>query len=109
MGDRWQPSNLMRSTYVWLPLEVAEDEDTGIWLTNRARWVPDVASRTWGVGPTEGQYEGEEATLSNEATTVSCSGCSGGMAAGFAGRWRTGVASSWRALKVSKRRGRRCD
>ena len=83
MGDRWQPSNLMRSTYVWLPLEVSNE--TGILLKNRAGWVPDAASRTWSAGPAEGAYEGEEATLSNGARAVNCSGCSGGHAAGYVG------------------------
>ena len=95
MGDRWQPSNLMRSTYVWLPLEL---EGSSVWLTNRGRWVPDVESRRWGVGPTETQYEGEDATLSNGAVAVGCSGCSGGLAAGYlggegAGRMELGVRS----------------
>lgn len=47
--------------------------------------MPDAASRTWAIGPTENQYEGEEATLGNGAKAVACSGCSGGLAAGFVG------------------------
>lgn len=89
MGDRWHPGNLMRSTYVWLPLELTGE--TNIWLTNRPSWVPDVSSRTWAVGPEEGRYEGEDATLTNGAVAVGCSGCEGGRAAGYIGGEGGGV------------------
>lgn len=83
MGDRWQPSNLMRSTYVWLPLSISGETD--IWLTNRVNWIPNVDDGTWEIGPTESRYEGEDGTLSNGAEAVACSGCSGSSAAGYIG------------------------
>ncbi|KAH7313841.1 galactan 1,3-beta-galactosidase [Stachybotrys elegans] len=82
MGDRWDPNNLMRSTYIWLPLERSGNT---IRLTNRVNWVPQVSSGTWVVGPTETNREGEAGTLSNGARSVSCSNCSGGSAAGWIG------------------------
>lgn len=83
MGDRWYPNNLMRSTYIWLPLELTGETD--IWLRNRASWAPRLSDGSWGVGPTERQYEGEAGVLSNGAVSVDCSGCSGGLAAGYVG------------------------
>lgn len=82
MGDRWHSSNLMRSTYIWLPLTIS---GTSISMANRVNWVPDVASQTWSAGPSETQHEGEDAALSNGATSVDCSGCSGSAAAGYLG------------------------
>ena len=78
MGDRWVSSNLMASTYVWLPLTLS---GTTASMQNYVNWVPS----TFGAGPTENEYEAEDATLSNGAKEVSCSGCSGGEAAGYVG------------------------
>ncbi|CCF42923.1 galactan 1,3-beta-galactosidase [Colletotrichum higginsianum] len=64
MGDRWVSTNLMRSTYVWLPLTIS-----GTTVT--------LADRT--------SYEGESATLSGGARAVACAGCSGTSAAGYVG------------------------
>jgi hypothetical protein len=72
----------MRSTYIWLPLEIS---GTSARLTNRVNWIPNVSSQTWTAGPTESQYEGESATLTNGAVRVNCQGCSGGAAAGYIG------------------------
>nr|UMZ45359.1 hypothetical protein [Paramyrothecium sp.] len=82
IGDRWKPSNLMRSTYIWLPLEIS---GTSVRLTNRVNWVPNVSAETWSTGPSETQYEGEAATLTNGASKVTCQGCSGSAAAGYVG------------------------
>ena len=78
MGDRWASSNLMASTYVWLPLTLS---GTMASMQNYVNWRPD----TFTGGPTENQYEGESASLSSGAKTVSCSGCSGSSAAGYIG------------------------
>jgi hypothetical protein len=83
MGDRWHSDNLMRSTYIWLPLELTGQ--TNIWLRNRSSWVPNVAQGSWSAPPTERIYEGEAGTLRNGARSVSCSGCSGTAAAGYIG------------------------
>ncbi|KAK2043242.1 galactan 1,3-beta-galactosidase [Colletotrichum somersetense] len=82
MGDRWVSTNLMRSTYVWLPLTIS---GTTITLTDRVNWVPNVGAGTWAVAPTETSYEGEAAALSGGARVVSCTGCSGTAAAGYIG------------------------
>ncbi|KAF7534704.1 hypothetical protein G7054_g6015 [Neopestalotiopsis clavispora] len=82
MGDRWVSSNLMRSTYVWLPLTIS---GTSISMANYVNWVPNVSAGTWAAGPSETQPEGESATLAGGATSVTCSGCSGSAAAGYIG------------------------
>ena len=66
----------MRSTYVWLPLTLS---GTTASMKNQVNWVP----ATWSAGPSENSYEGESATLSGGAKSVSCSGCSGSNAAGY--------------------------
>jgi hypothetical protein len=90
LGDRWVPSNLMRSTYIWLPLEVS---GTSVRLTNRVNWVPNAAAETWSAGPSETQVEGESGALGNGASRVSCSGCSGGASAGYIGGPSSGSVS----------------
>ncbi|KAK9413100.1 putative Glycosyl hydrolase [Seiridium unicorne] len=82
MGDRWVSSNLMRSTYVWLPLTIS---GTTVTMADYVNWVPNVSAGTWAAGPSESQPEGETATLANGATSISCSGCSGSKAAGDIG------------------------
>lgn len=89
MGDRWVKDNLMRSTYVWLPLQISGTTAT---MKNAVNWVPDVSSGSMTSGPSENSYEGESATLSGGAKTVSCSGCSGKNAAGYIGGSETGTA-----------------
>lgn len=83
LGDRWVSSNLMASTYVWLPLTFS---GTTVTMANYVNWIPNVASGgAWTAGPTENDPEGEAATLSGGASVVTCSGCSGGQAAGYIG------------------------
>jgi hypothetical protein len=82
MGDRWQPSNLMRSTYIWLPLDISGTKAS---LKNRGSWVPNVAGKTWSDAPASNSLEADKATLSGGAKIVSCSGCSGGQAVGWVG------------------------
>lgn len=82
MGDRWVSSNLMRSTYIWLPLTIS---GTKVTMANYVNWVPNVSAGTWTPGPSETQPEAESATLSSGATVVSCSGCSGSQAVGYIG------------------------
>lgn len=81
LGDRWVSTNLMASTYVWLPLTFS---GTSVTMANYVNWIPNVAG-TWSAGPTENDPEGESATLANGAKVVDCSGCSGGEAAGYIG------------------------
>jgi hypothetical protein len=82
MGDRWVSDNLMRSTYIWLPLKISGNTAS---VKNAVNWVLDPSSGTSSAGPEEKQYEGESGTLSNGAKSQSCSGCSGGKAAGYIG------------------------
>jgi hypothetical protein len=83
MGDRWIGKNLMRSTYVWLPLRISGRKAT---LENNAHWSLDVASGSWASGAkSEASYEAEAATLGGGARVMNCSGCSGGKVAGFIG------------------------
>ncbi|KAF9882434.1 galactan 1, 3-beta-galactosidase [Colletotrichum karsti] len=88
MGDRWVSTNLMRSTYIWLPLTIS---GTTITMSDRVNWTPNVAAGTWAAGPTETSYEGESATLSGGARSIACTGCSGGAAAGYVGGSAGGV------------------
>ncbi|ORY11419.1 galactan 1,3-beta-galactosidase [Clohesyomyces aquaticus] len=89
MGDRWVSSNLMRSTYVWLPLQIS---GTTASMKNAVNWVPNVSSGSPTSGPSEASYEGESAQLSGGAKAVSCSGCSGSNVAGYIGGSTTGSA-----------------
>jgi hypothetical protein len=82
MGDRWVSSNLIRSTYVWLPLKI---EGTTASVKNAVNWILNPTTGATSAGPEEKQYEGEAGTLSNGAKSQSCSGCSGGKAAGYLG------------------------
>lgn len=83
LGDRWVSTDLLASTYVWLPLTFS---GTTVTMANYVNWIPNVASGgAWTVGPTENDPEGEAATLADGAIVVTCSGCSGGEAAGYIG------------------------
>ncbi|KAF2876181.1 galactan 1,3-beta-galactosidase [Massariosphaeria phaeospora] len=88
MGDRWIKDNLMRSTYIWLPLKI---EGTTASMKNSVNWVPDAASGSMVSGPAENSYEGESAELSSGAKSVSCSGCSNKNSAGYVGGDNNGV------------------
>jgi len=90
MGDRWVSSNLMRSTYIWLPLQISGTTAT---MKNSINWVPNVSSGSMTSGPSENSYEGESAALSGGAKTVSCSGCSNKSSAGYIGGDNAGVAN----------------
>ncbi|CAE6478351.1 unnamed protein product [Rhizoctonia solani] len=89
MGDRWFSSNLMRSTYVWLPLTISGT--TASMPTNYLNWVVDVNTGAMSAGPGENWYEAESASLSGAAVTASCSGCSGSSAVGYIGGSGNGV------------------
>ncbi|KAE8168184.1 glycosyl hydrolase [Aspergillus tamarii] len=83
MGDRWDSSNLMRSTYIWLPLTI---EDTTASLHNETAWVLPLDG-TWSSAGDSTSYEAESSdnTLSNGAKIISCTGCSGGKSVGYIG------------------------
>ncbi|CZR66580.1 probable glycosyl hydrolase family 43 protein [Phialocephala subalpina] len=84
MGDRWVSTNLMASTYVWLPLTISGTTAT---LTNEVNWILNIASGTWTTGPSETTPEAEASpqTLSGGAILLSCSGCSNTTDVGYIG------------------------
>lgn len=88
MGDRWQSGNLMRSTYVWLPLQIS---GTTASMKNAVNWVIDPSTGAMIAGPKENSYEGESATLADGAKSLSCSACSGSKSAGYIGGSSSGT------------------
>ncbi|CAN9189166.1 unnamed protein product [Alternaria alternata] len=90
MGDRWQSENLMRSTYVWLPLQIS---GTTASMKNAVNWILDPNSGATTSGPEETSYEGESANLANGAKSQACSSCSGSKAAGYIGGTTSGSAT----------------
>ncbi|KAI1101608.1 carbohydrate-binding module family 35 protein [Jackrogersella minutella] len=85
LGDRWVSSNLMASTYVWLPLTIS---GTTVTMANADSWVPNLSSTSAEASvakPSEASYEGEAAAYGGDARDVACSACSGGTAAGYVG------------------------
>ncbi|KAF7893925.1 hypothetical protein EAF00_007439 [Botryotinia globosa] len=84
MGDRWHSSNLMTSTYVWLPITISGTKAT---MSNQVNWSINPTAGTWTTGPTETTPEAEASTnaLANGAITLTCSGCSGGVQVGYIG------------------------
>jgi hypothetical protein len=82
MGDRWFGDALPRSTYVWLPLQISGTTAT---MKNSVNWVINAQTGAMNAGPSENQYEGESAALSNKARSISCSQCSNSNAAGYIG------------------------
>lgn len=85
LGDRWVSSNLMASTYVWLPLSIS---GTTVTMANAESWVPNLSTTSSSAStakPAETAYEGEAATYGGKARNVNCGSCSGGTAAGYVG------------------------
>ncbi|PQE29331.1 Glycosyl hydrolase family 43 protein [Rutstroemia sp. NJR-2017a WRK4] len=84
MGDRWQSSNLMTSTYVWLPLTISGTTAT---MANRVNWIINAAAGTWSTAPSETTPEAESSTnaLASGAKIIACSGCSGSDSVGYIG------------------------
>ncbi|XXH01330.1 hypothetical protein Hte_007688 [Hypoxylon texense] len=85
LGDRWKSTNLMTSTYVWLPLAVS---GASVKMADAESWVPNLSTTSSSAStakPAETAYEGEAARYGGQARSVSCSGCSGGTAAGYVG------------------------
>lgn len=81
--DRWLSSNLMASTYIWLPLTVSGT--TASLPTNYINWILDPSTGAGTAGPSETTNEGEAATFSGGAKVVDCPSCSGTSAAGWIG------------------------
>ncbi|KAJ5099173.1 carbohydrate-binding module family 35 protein [Penicillium argentinense] len=83
MGDRWVSENLMTSTYVWLPLNI---NGTSVIMKWYDQWVPNLLSQSgFLAAPANTTIQGENGTYDGDARNISCSGCSGGYAAGYIG------------------------
>lgn len=81
MGDRWRPSLLGSSRYIWFPLSWS----TGIpQIVHTDIWSIDLSSGTYtaAIGVS---YEAEDGTISGSAITLSDTSFSGGKAVGYLG------------------------
>ncbi|KAJ5998165.1 hypothetical protein N7499_005456 [Penicillium canescens] len=89
MGDRWLSSNLMASTYIWLPLTLSGTTAT---LTDEESWIIS-EQQPWTPSPAKTIPEAESPsnTLSKGAVILSCSGCSGGKSVGYLGGTSNGT------------------
>lgn len=72
MGDRWHSENLMRSTYVWLPLTISGTTTT---MKNHVSWIINPSTGAISTAPSENTYQGPSATLANGAKVSTCSSC----------------------------------
>ncbi|KAG6891103.1 hypothetical protein C0995_014193 [Termitomyces sp. Mi166 len=91
MGDRWRPSLLGSSRYIWFPLSWS----TGIpQIVHTDVWSIDLSSGTYTTAAGV-SYEAESGTISGSATILSDTSFSGGKAVGYLGD------SAWRNTTVS--------
>lgn len=88
--------NLMRSSYIWLPLTISGSTAT---LNNYLNWVVDLNTGAMGAGPGETVYEAETAAISGGARSMTCSGCSGSIV-GYIGA-ESGVGGTLQFSSVS--------
>ncbi|KAF8203725.1 Arabinanase/levansucrase/invertase [Pholiota molesta] len=81
MGDRWRPSLLGSSTYIWYPLSwnsgVPQIVAADVWSVNLEAGTYTAATGT--------SYEAESGTISGSATILSDPSFSGGKAVGYLG------------------------
>ncbi|CAL1704333.1 unnamed protein product [Somion occarium] len=85
MGDRWRPSLLGSSRYMWYPLDFSSGSPT---LVHADVWSVNIQAGTYSVasGTT---YEAENGSLGGSATLASDGSFSGGRAVGFLGNGGT--------------------
>ncbi|KAG6837907.1 hypothetical protein H0H93_013060 [Arthromyces matolae] len=81
MGDRWRPSLLGSSRYIWFPISWSSSTPQ---LVQADVWSVNLAAGTYSVA-TGTSYEAESGTISGSATTLSDSSFSGGKAVGYLG------------------------
>ena len=76
VGDRWTPSHLFDSAPIWLPMSITGGVASVSWVPS---WSLDVRAGTWAPQIHGAEYEagGPGSELSDGATLVSCTGCSG--------------------------------
>lgn len=83
MGDRWVSDDLMTSTYIWLPLNISGEDVTMKWYD---QWAPNIGFQSgFQTAPSNITVQGESGTYAGAAKDISCTGCSGGSAAGYIG------------------------
>lgn len=89
MGDRWRPSLLGSSRYIWYPLSwntgVPQIVPADVWSVNLSAGTYTAATGT--------SYEAESGTVSGSATIASDSSFSGGKAVGYLGKANTSIFS----------------
>ncbi|KAF7437222.1 hypothetical protein PC9H_004058 [Pleurotus ostreatus] len=81
MGDRWRPSLLGSSRYIWLPLTWASGKPQ---LVQADVWSLDLNAGTYSVASGT-SYEAENGAISGSASILSSSSFSGGRAVGWLG------------------------
>jgi len=81
MGDRWRPSLLGSSRYVWYPLSWSSGKPQ---IVAADVWSVDLAAGMY-TAATGTSYEAEKGTLSGAATLLSATGFSGGQSVGYLG------------------------
>jgi len=81
MGDRWRPTLLGSSSYIWYPLSW----NTGVpQIVPADVWSIDLATGTY-TAASGASYEAESGTISGSATILSDPSFSGGKAVGYLG------------------------
>jgi len=81
MGDRWRPTLLGSSRYIWLPMSWASGSPQLIWADV---WTVNIAAGTF-TAATGTSYEAENGVVSGSATIPADPSFSGGKAVGFLG------------------------
>lgn len=89
MGDRWRPSLLGSSRYIWYPLDFSSGSPQ---IVHADVWSVDINAGAYTVASGT-SYEAEEGTISGSATILSDSSFSGGSAVGYLGEF---VELAWR-------------
>ncbi|KAI0797866.1 galactan 1,3-beta-galactosidase [Abortiporus biennis] len=85
MGDRWRPSLLGSSSYIWYPLDFSSGNPM---IVHADVWNVNVQAGTYSA-VTGTSYEAESGTLGGSATLLSDSSFSGGRAVGYLGHGGT--------------------
>ncbi|KAJ7356804.1 galactan 1,3-beta-galactosidase [Mycena albidolilacea] len=85
MGDRWRPTLLGSSRYIWLPMSWTSGSPQLIWADV---WSVNLAAGTFSVA-TGTSYEAENGVVAGSATIPADPSFSGGKAVGFLGNGGT--------------------
>ncbi|KIY69600.1 carbohydrate-binding module family 35 protein [Cylindrobasidium torrendii FP15055 ss-10] len=85
MGDRWRPSLLGSSRYIWTPLSWSSGKPQIVWADV---WNLDISAGTYSV-VNGTSYEAEAGTIGGSAKSFSDTGFSGGKGVGYLGNGGT--------------------